>query len=227
MEKDLPGPMTPFDELVTSPELQLMKLLIPYAPASGRQMLAAFVKFTELQETLRLFRRPGGLRAQGFPDDARDEPPSPFDILNSFRPYLPPQQASMLDTVMNLRNMLSIMEMMQAQQEQNQEPANPMDLLSGMLSPEQQEMFRMYSDFIEQSAETSPDTTSDTVSNDRNVPYNIPKGDDDHERMDEQSGNEKYRSDEAGADPDGRGENLRQVRPGSGPGYAGSDHERQ
>ena len=43
MEKDLPGPMTPFDELVTSPELQLIKLMIPYAPASGRQMLAAFV----------------------------------------------------------------------------------------------------------------------------------------------------------------------------------------
>ena len=102
MEKDLPGPMTPFDELVTSPELQLIKLMIPYAPASGRQMLAAFVKFKELNETIRLFRRPGGLRAQGFKDEDRNEAhASPFDILTSFRPYLPPRQASMLDTILN------------------------------------------------------------------------------------------------------------------------------
>ena len=43
MDKNLPGPMTPFDDLITSPELQIMKLLIPYAPASKRQMLAACV----------------------------------------------------------------------------------------------------------------------------------------------------------------------------------------
>ena len=52
MENDQPEFMTPFDELVTSPELQLMKLLIPFAPASGRQVLAAFVKFREFRETV-------------------------------------------------------------------------------------------------------------------------------------------------------------------------------
>ena len=199
MEKDLPGPMTPFDELVTSPELQLIKLLIPYAPASGRQMLAAFVKFKELNETIRLFRRPGGLRAQGFRDEDRNEAPaSPFDILNSFRPYLPPRQASMLDTLLNLRDMMSVMEMMQAQQTQNQGAqnsedsdhpfsVNPMDLLSGMLTPEQQEMFHMYSDMFSQAEDHDQ------------------KGDSTDGRMDEQPGNEEYRSGETGADPDGGG----------------------
>ena len=228
MEKDLPGPMTPFDELVTSPELQLIKLLIPYAPASGRQMLAAFVKFKELNETIRLFRRPGGLRAQGFKDEDRNEAhASPFDILTSFRPYLPPRQASMLDTILNLRDMMSVMEMMQAQQTQNQGAqnsedsdhpfsVNPMDLLSGMLSPEQQEMFHMYSDLFDQSAGDSPDDY-----------HNDPKGDEENERMDEQSGNEEYRSGQTGADPDGGGENLRQVRQGSGSDHAGTDHQRE
>ena len=50
MDKDVPGLMTPFDELVTTPELQIIKLLIPYAPASGRQTLAGLVKFMELRE---------------------------------------------------------------------------------------------------------------------------------------------------------------------------------
>ena len=64
MDKDTPGLMTPFDELVTTPELQMIKLLIPYAPASGRQTLAGMVKFMELRETLHLFRRRnGGLQA--------------------------------------------------------------------------------------------------------------------------------------------------------------------
>ena len=30
MDKDVPGLMTPFDELVTTPELQIIKLLIPF-----------------------------------------------------------------------------------------------------------------------------------------------------------------------------------------------------
>ena len=55
MDRDVPGPMTPFDELVTTPELQMIKLLIPYAPASGRQTLAALVKYTELRKAVRLF----------------------------------------------------------------------------------------------------------------------------------------------------------------------------
>ena len=57
MEKKPPEPMTPFDELVTSPVLQAVKLLIPYTPASGRQMLAAFVKMQELRQAIQLFSK--------------------------------------------------------------------------------------------------------------------------------------------------------------------------
>ena len=76
MDKNLPGPMTPFDDLVTSPELQIMKLLIPYAPASGRQMLAACVKIMELKETIRVFSgRRGAVRAQMLREE---DDPSPY-----------------------------------------------------------------------------------------------------------------------------------------------------
>ena len=111
MDKNLPGPMTPFDELVTSPELQIMKLMIPYAPASGRQMLAACVKVMELRETIRIFSGGRGvIRAQML---GEEEHPSPIDILNSFRPYLKPREAAALDMVINLKEMMSVMEMMQ------------------------------------------------------------------------------------------------------------------
>lgn len=187
MDKNLPGPMTPFDDLVTSSELQIMKLLIPYAPASKRQMLAACVKIMELKETIRVFSgRRGAVRAQMLREE---DDPSPIDLLNSFRPYLKPREAAALDMVINLREMMSVMEMMQntSSSESGDSALNPMDILSGMLSPEQQEMFQMYSDMFSQ-AESSPQ-----------------KGDDmnDSGRMDEQSGNEEYRSRQAGTNPDG------------------------
>ena len=187
MDRETPGLMTPFDELVTTPELQIIKLLIPYAPVSQRQTLAGMIKFLELRETLHLFRsQNAGLKAQMI---SEDEPVSPLDILNSFRPYLRPREASMLDMIINIREMMSVMEMMQTAQgdpEKNGTSFDPMELLSGILPPEQQEMFRMYSDMFSH----PPDSEK--------------KGDEnDGQRMDEQSGNEEYRSGETGADPDG------------------------
>ena len=187
MDKNLPGPMTPFDELVTSPELQIMKLMIPYAPASGRQMLAACVKVMELRETIRIFSGGRGvIRAQML---GEEEHPSPIDILNSFRPYLKPREAAALDMVINLKEMMSVMEMMQnsGSSEDGGPALDPMDILSGMLSPEQQEMFHMYSDMFSQAEDHDQ------------------KGDSTDGRMDEQPGNEEYRSGETGADPDGGG----------------------
>ena len=187
MDKNLPGPMTPFDDLITSPKLQIMKLLIPYAPASGRQMLAACVKVMELRETIRIFSGGRGvIRAQMLGDE---EHPSPIDILNSFRPYLKPREAAALDMVINLKEMMSVMEMMQnsGSSEDGGSALDPMDILSGMLSPEQQEMFHMYSDMFSQAEDHDQ------------------KGDSTDGRMDEQPGNEEYRSGETGADPDGGG----------------------
>ena len=187
MDKDLPGLMTPLDELVTTPELQMIKLLIPYAPASGRQTLAGMVKFLELREAVRLFHgQNSGLKAQMI---SENEPHSPMEILNSFRPYLRPKEASMLDMIINIKEMMSVIEMMQSAQDNtdgNSASLDPAELLSGMLPPDQQEMFRMYSDMFSQPADSSK------------------KGDErDGQRMDEQSGNEEYRSVKTGVDPDG------------------------
>ena len=192
MDKNLPGPMTPFDDLITSPELQIMKLLIPYAPASRRKTLAACVKIMELREALHIFGSgKGAVRAQMVTEEGN---PSPIDLLNSFRPYLKPRETAVLDMVINLREMMSVMEMMQSVSASAPgAPAlDPMDFLAGMLSPEQQEMFRMYTDMFSQ-AESSPQKGDDT---------------DGCRRMDEQSGNEEYRSCQTGADPDGSVENL-------------------
>lgn len=191
MEKDLPGLMTPFDEMVSSPQLQLIKLLIPYAPPSGRRMLAAFVKFTELRETFHLFGQNGpALSAQSREDNS---PRSPLEILDSFRPYLGPRECEMLDTVIQAREIMSMMDLMRntssgtdtgtdESSSGSSTPFDPMDLLSGMLTPDQQEMFHLYSALFSGQADSSE------------------KGENTDERMDGSSGDEEYRSGETGTD---------------------------
>ena len=57
MEKKPVIPMTPFDELVTSPQLQAIKLLLPYAPVSEQRLLASFIKFQEHSSFRMVLRR--------------------------------------------------------------------------------------------------------------------------------------------------------------------------
>ena len=152
MDRDLPGPMTPFDELVTTPELQMIKLLLPYTPASGRQTLAALVKCRELDQAVRLFRQGNNPAAQTLREC---RPESPDDLLDCLRPYLTPQQASALDMIVRVQEMMPLIEMLQASGAMSGntgEGSGPgfdfTDLLSGMLTPEQQEMFAEYSEMF-------------------------------------------------------------------------------
>lgn len=178
MEKRPPRPMTPFDELVSSPQLQVIKLLLPYAPPSGRRMLAALVKFLELRRAVRVFNGPA--TDLGCPSDGSN----PRVLIDSIKPYLDPKEMEMMETIMNMRDIMSMAEMMQESSGRTSS-FDPADLMMGMLSPEQQEMFSTYSDMFSQA-----------LSNDR-------KGDDNSGRMDEQSRTEEHRSGEAGTDPDG------------------------
>ena len=181
MEKKPPEPMTPFDELITSPALQAVKLLIPYTPASGRQILAAFVKMQELRQAIQLFSK----KQQDVCAQALDrEPASPFDILISLKPYLSRRDADMLDMIINLKEIKETAEVIKetASMSDGEESFSPLDLITGMLTPEQQETFRMYNTMFSQ------------------PPGDIRKGDDTDERMDEQSSDTRDGSGKTGAD---------------------------
>lgn len=182
MEKKPPEPMTPFDELVTSPALQAVKLLIPYTPASGRQMLAAFVKFQELRQTILVFGgRQNGVSAQALGGHSAS---SMFDILTSLKPYLSQKDAEMLDMILNLKEIMETAEMMKeaSSGKDGENSISPLDLVAGMLSPEQQEAFHMYESMFSQ------------------PPDNVRKGDDDDERMDEQPKDAGHGPGETGTD---------------------------
>ncbi len=147
MEQNPPRPMTPFDAVVNPPFLYTLKLLLPYMPASMQRFLGIYVKFLELRHTMEYF--------QGFASRAQ-----PKDMLDGLKPYMSPAEKEMMEQMSGMMNMMEMVQNMQAMSDafsQDSAGFNPMDMMKGMLSPEQQEMFDMYNSMFENEL-NQPDT---------------------------------------------------------------------
>lgn len=185
MEKKPTRPMTPFDERTVPNELHTLKLLLPYTPAASQPALGMLIKVIELQHTMEYFQNQRqGIQSQEFSRDFS----SPLEMLEEIAPYLPPEQANMVDT---FRNMMNIMEMVQMMQtftdstdtenpsesgslhfdietllplfqamSMNPKEGNLSDLLMGMLSPEQKETFEMYQTMFSSQEESATENSA-------------------------------------------------------------------
>lgn len=147
MEQNPPKPMTPFDSLITPPFLYTLKLLLPYIPSSMQRFLGIYIKYLELRHAMEYF--------QGFTSN-----PQPRDILDGLKPYMSPAEKEMMEQMSGMMNMMEMVQNMQAMSDafsQDSAGFNPMDMMKGMLSPEQQEMFDMYNAMFENEL-NQPDT---------------------------------------------------------------------
>ncbi len=121
---------TPFDRSLRIDALLWIKLFIPYLPPATQRMMAIYVKFTELQYTFSSFHT------------FKRHSHNPMDMFQEMRPFLSP---SLCETFDNLMNMMSMMEMMNEFQDDSDGDAfDPMSMMAGMLSPEQQELFERF-----------------------------------------------------------------------------------
>lgn len=192
MEKKSTIPLSPFDELTVPSELQLLKLILPYTPVTNQKTLGILIKFLELQHTIRFFQH-FTLKLQSQTANASV---SFSQLIDDITPYLSERDAQMLTSIQNVMN---IMEM--AQMFQDSSAASPMDLFSGMLSPEQQEMFQMYQTMFQQEGDLS------------------------NERMDESSASKEYESGEIQSHSDGSKQNSGKIRQGIDANHDGVDHQ--
>lgn len=183
MEKKTPRPMTPFDELTTPYPLSILKLMLPYITPGGGSSLWILVKFMELKYTISISRHPEQILSS---HSFGNLPDSPAKLLDEIAPYLPPEQAQMADSFRNIMNMMEMMQAMQSFNGSSENASetggmssmfsgmNPIDMMMGMLSPEQQEMFQMYQNMF-----------SDADNQENAEQEKSKTGDDDYERMDE------------------------------------------
>ena len=143
MDQKKPFPMTPFDMLVTTEELQMMKLILPYLPAGQQRTFAVFIKFTELRNTWDYFGKCAKVSSQSIPCSGKI---SPTDVLQEIRPYMKEEEAENLDMVFSA---MSMMEMFQSMSE-NSDPA---EILKSVMPPDKQEMFDIYKEMVSEGDE--------------------------------------------------------------------------
>ena len=154
--------MTPFDQLISTQRLQILKLLIPYTPPENQRFLAVYTKFLELQHTINFFQ---DFHKDMSSQDFEQKAVSPSHIFQEIRPYLPSQTAEAFDTI---SNMMEMMEMFQTVQEtintdENSDPAfDPMLIMKTMLDPEQQAIFDMYNTISSQETNSEPKTKNES-----------------------------------------------------------------
>ena len=132
-----PTPQTPFDHQVCPRHLQFMKLLLPYISTSSQSMLGIFIKFQELQHTIRFFQSP---RASMQIQSSHTGDISIKQIAEEFLPYLDPKQSDMIHSIVNAMEMMEVFQNFTSSE----------DSLKNMLSPEQKEMFDFYSSMFSQ-----------------------------------------------------------------------------
>lgn len=171
-----PPPMTPLDELTSSPELRMLKLFLTFLPHTSQHTLAVFIKFLEFRQALELsLPCSPPLASQELSGSAGL---FPENLLQNLRPYLTPQEQQIFEMFENIQNMLSVMELFRAAEppvsgfslkatdarstdsasttEQFQNNSfSQTDLLMNLLSPEQRSNFKLYNDLF--SSLSTPD----------------------------------------------------------------------
>lgn len=142
--------MTPFDCRIATQSLQLTKLLIPYLPRETQRIMAIYVKFMEFQNTWSSFHA------------FKQKTYTTQDIFQNLKPYMPPSVCESIDNLMNMMNMMELFQGMQdaGSGDNSGYGFDPMQMMQGMLTPEQQGMFDMYNTMFSAEAETSENETS-------------------------------------------------------------------
>ncbi len=145
-----------FDRLYTTNHIQILKVLLPFVDPSAQKNMIILIKFLELQYTLSYIGQSGALGAasrQTHPGGS-----APFDIVQIFeqiRNFCTPTEQAVLEQLANLkkgmemyREMTELMQMFSQSAPEGAPDmtpgADPMDLLRGMLSDEQQALFERF-----------------------------------------------------------------------------------
>ena len=158
--KDESSNVMAFDALYTNNKIQKLKVLLPYIEPSMQKNIAVYIKYMELKYTMELFKKHPFHVCSYKEERVR---PDFKKLFRELRPYCSESESRQLE---QMESLLQTMEMyqemsqtMSAMQElfpdmgvgTGTDSSNPfsgdsmMDMLMGMLSPEQKEMYEAFS----------------------------------------------------------------------------------
>ena len=155
MKNKTPFPMTPFDMLVVPEHLHIMKLFLPYLPSGTQKILAVWIKYMELHNTLAYFRN--------FPHFGLGECLSPkqagaMEIFEKLRPYMKEDEAEQIDMALSAMSMMEMMNAAIAAEEHQPSRSAPV-----MMPSVRQSMFDLYSQMFEKGGEAEDESEGQPV----------------------------------------------------------------
>ncbi len=100
MSQDASLKMTELDRLTSIPHMQLVKAALPYIHIPEQRFFSLFVKFRELEKTVKLFDDPddGEIGICSVGERTKD---SPVDMLKAIKPYGTEEEQNSIDLVLN------------------------------------------------------------------------------------------------------------------------------
>ena len=132
-------PVTAFDALYTSNQMQMLKIVLPYMQDTIQRFIAIYIKFSELMIALRFARY-----ATDTPFSVKKETDMTA-MLKYLSPYLSDSEKEMLNRFSSIQeNMEQFKQMSEMMQMMNYMGASPESALEGFLSEEQMAMFKMF-----------------------------------------------------------------------------------
>ncbi|MGI6071238.1 MAG: hypothetical protein ACOYBE_12580 [Blautia sp.] len=102
-------PMTPFDEMVGSDQVQMLKAALPYLPVQGQRFVSVYAKFMELKNTMSLFSGPMQSMAACDAQKSAD----PLSMLNDIRRFCHGKSKEQLDQLTEAMAMIQMLEVFQ------------------------------------------------------------------------------------------------------------------
>ncbi len=139
-----PATINPFDQLVQTDDLQMVKAAMPYINTRQQKPLLIFVKLLELRNSLHLLTEDDERLSACSVD--RDHA-SPLEMLQAIRNFCPPRQQESIDAILNFMNVYQFYNMYQSLTAggSNEDGAgSQVEQLKNMLSPEQRHVFETY-----------------------------------------------------------------------------------
>jgi len=132
-------PVTAFDTLYTSNQMQMLKIVLPFMQENIQRFIVIYIKFSELMIALRFAKSiaDGTLPVRKETDIS--------SMLKYLSPYLSDSERDMMNQFSSMQeNMEQFKQMSTMMQMMNDMGGSPEDALQGFLSEEQMAMFKMF-----------------------------------------------------------------------------------
>lgn len=134
-----------FDNAISNKQLQIMKTAIPYIHPKQQKMFSLFIIIQEMKNTIKLFNNSNNEEIGIC--SIKTENKTTENMIKDIKKILDEKEKEKIDNILNIISILNIFN--------TTKDFDPVDSVMSMLSPEQHDLFEMYSTILNNSGQAN------------------------------------------------------------------------